>query len=344
MLIVAAGIAFLFWQYLQPKGLGDSFSSGNGRIEAVEIDIAAKTAGRIKDILVREGDFVTAGQVVAAMDTEVLDAQRREAQAHLRKTESGVETVHRQVEQRQSEKAAALALLAQRQAESDALQKRLLRSESLARSGIISIQELDDARAHALGAKAAVEAAQAQIAAAEAAIANAKSQETEALSDVEASKATIERIQADIDDSTLKATRDGRVQYRIAQPGEVVAGGGKILNLLDLNDVYMTFFLPTAAAGRLAIGSEVRLVLDAAPDYVIPATVSFVADVAQFTPKTVETASERQKLMFRVKAEIAPELLKKHIHTVKTGLPGMAYVRLDPQVEWPADLRVRLPQ
>ncbi|MCX5870018.1 MAG: HlyD family efflux transporter periplasmic adaptor subunit [Deltaproteobacteria bacterium] len=344
LLIVAGAIAFLFWQYLQPKGLGDNFSSGNGRIEAVEIDIAAKTAGRIKAILVMEGDFVTAGQVVATMDTEVLEAQRREAEAHLRKAQSGVETVHSQVEQRQSEKAAALALMAQRQAESDALQKRLLRSKSLARSGIISIQELDDAQAQALSAQAAVQAAQAQIAAAEAAITTAKSQETEALSDIEASQATIERIQADIDDSALKATRDGRVQYRIAQPGEVVAGGGKILNLLDLSDVYMTFFLPTAAAGRVAIGSEVHLVLDAAPEYVIPATVSFVADVAQFTPKTVETASERQKLMFRVKAQIAPELLKKHIHTVKTGLPGMAYVRLDPQVEWPTDLRVRLPQ
>lgn len=218
MVIVAAGIAFLFWQYLQPKGLGDSFSSGNGRIEAVEIDIAAKTAGRIKAILVREGDFVTAGQVVAVMDTEVLDAQLREAEAHLRKARSGVETVQSQVKQRQSEKAAALALLAQRHAESDAIQKRLLRAESLARSSIISIQDLDDARAHALSAYAAVQAAQAQIAAAEAAITTAKSQETEALSDVEASKATIERIQADIDDSTLKATRDGRVQYRIASP------------------------------------------------------------------------------------------------------------------------------
>ena len=344
LLIVTGAIALLCWHTLQPKGLGDSFSSGNGRIEAVEIDIAARTAGRIKALLVREGDFVTAGQVVATMDTEVLEAQHREAEAKLQKAQSGVETVHSQVEQRRSEKSAALALMAQRQAESDALQKRLLRSKSLAHSGIISIQELDDAQAQALSAQAAVQAAQAQIAAAEAAIVTTRSQETEALSEVEASRATLERIQADIDDSALKASRDGRVQYRIAQPGEVVASGGKILNLLDLSDVYMTFFLPTAAAGRVAIGSEVRLVLDAAPEYVIPATVSFVADVAQFTPKTVETASERQKLMFRVKAQIGPELLKQHIHTVKTGLPGMAHVRLDPQVEWPAALRVRLPQ
>ncbi len=344
MIGVVATIAFLLWHSLQPTKLGDGFASGNGRIESVEIDIAAKTAGRIKALLVNEGDFVTAGQIVARMDTEVLDAQLREAAAHLRKAESAVKTIINQTAQRQSEKAAALALMTQRQAELDVAHKRLLRSEPLASAGAISIQELDDDRAQSLSAEAATRAAQAQIAAAEAAIATAKSQEIEALSDVEASRATIERIQADIDDSALRATRDGRVQYRIGQPGEVVAAGGKILNLLDLTDVYMTFFLPTTVAGQIAIGAEARLVLDAVPDYVIPATVSFVADVAQFTPKTVETASERQKLMFRVKAHIAPELLKKHIRQVKTGLPGMAHVRLDPQITWPAALQVRLPQ
>lgn len=337
-------LAVFVWQRYGGTRKNEGIASGNGRIEAVEIDVAAKTAGRIKAILVNEGDFVTAGQIVARMDTEVLDAQRREAEAHLRKAESAVKTVLSQVAQRQSEKAAALALMAQRQAELDAAEKHLSRSEPLADLGAISIQGLDDDRAHALSAQAAIRAAKAQVEAAEAAIATAKSQEIEALSVVEASRATIERLQADIDDSELKATRDGRVQYRIAQPGEVVASGGKVLNLLDLSDVYMIFFLPTAAAGRIAIGSEVSLVLDAAPEYVIPATVSFVADVAQFTPKTVETASERQKLMFRVKAQIAPDLLKKHLRHVKTGLPGMAYVRLDPRIEWPEALRVRLPQ
>ena len=105
------------------------------------------------------------------------------------------------------------------------------------------------------------------------------------------------------------------------------------------DDVDMTFFLPTAQAGRVAIGSDVRIVLDAAPQYVIPAKVSFVADVAQFTPKTVETALEREKLMFRIRAQISPELLRKHIRYVKTGLPGMAYVKLDPAAEWPASLQ-----
>ena len=175
-------------------------------------------------------------------------------------------------------------------------------------------------------------------------IGQAKSNVVAAQSAVEATQATIQRIQADIDDSVLKSPRDGRVQYRVAQPGEVLSPGGVVLNMVDLTDVYMTFFLPTEQAGRVALGAETRLVLDAAPQYVVPAKISFVADVAQFTPKTVETEEERQKLMFRIKARIDPDLLRKHLHQVKTGLPGMAYVRLDPRVDWPPELQARLPQ
>jgi HlyD family secretion protein len=164
-----------------------------------------------------------------------------------------------------------------------------------------------------------------------------------ARSSVDAARATIARIQEDIDDCALKSPRDGRVQYRVAQPAEVVAAGGKVLNLVDLYDVYMTFFLPDDDVGKIALGSEVRLVLDAAPQWVIPASVSFVADVAQFTPKTVETASERQKLMFRIRGRLDPELLRKFSPEVKTGLPGMAYVRLDPAKAWPDRLALHVP-
>ncbi len=160
---------------------------------------------------------------------------------------------------------------------------------------------------------------------------------------VTAAAATVARIQADLEDSRLKAPREGRIQLRVAQPGEVLGAGGRVLNMLDLADVTMTFFMPEAAAGRLAIGSEIRIVLDAAPQYVIPAAVSFVASQAQFTPKTVETASERQKLMFRVKARLPVELLLKNLEQVKTGLPGVAWVRTDPAQPWPESLAVRLP-
>ena len=340
--LVVGVLAVVAWQRYGPKRKDAGLVSGNGRIEAVEIDIAAKTPGRIKNILVKEGDFVTAGQVVALMDTQVLDAQRREAEANLQQAQSAVATARSQLAQRESENAAAHAVVAQREAELDVARKRLTRTETLASRGMIAIQALDDDSAAVQSAQAVFIAAQANAKAAEATVATAKSQVLGEQSTQKAVRETIRRIQADIDDSSLKSPRDGRVQYRVAEPGEVLPAGGRVLNLVDLSDVYMTFFLPTTAAGRVALGNEVRLVLDAAPQYVIPARVSFVADVAQFTPKTVETEQERQKLMFRIKAQIPPDLLKKHITQVKTGLPGMAYIRLDSKTAWPSRLNTNL--
>lgn len=342
--IVVAALAYLGWKFLQPKELPDGFASSNGRIEATEIDVATKTAGRLVAVLVNEGDFVTAGHVLAQMDTDVLKAQLREAEAKLHQAKSTVEAARSTVAQRESEKKAAQATVSQREAQLETASARYERNKALVARNAVSREDFDDARAFFYSSEANVHAARANVATADAAIATAKSQVFEAEASVEAARATIQRIQVDIDDSALKSPRDGRVQYRITQLGEVLNAGGKVLNLVDLGDVYMTFFLPTASAGRVRMGAEVRLVLDAAPHLVIPARVSFVANVAQFTPKTVETAEERQKLMFRIKAQIDPELLKKHIRSVKTGLPGMAYVQLDPQAEWPAHLEVRLPE
>jgi HlyD family secretion protein len=342
MALALIAVGLLLWRVFGSDDLTEGIVSGNGRIEAIEIDVAAKSPGRIRDIVVDEGAFVKAGQIVAHMDTDVLNAQKAEAQAQFAQAENSIQIALSQVVQRQSERAAALAGVRQREAELGAARKRLARSETLAREGATPVQERDDDEAQVEGATAAVEAAKAQLAAVDAAIGTARSQVIGARSNVDAARATVERIAADIRDSDLRAPTDGRVQYRVAQPGEVVAGGGRVLNLVNLGDVYMTFFLPETVAGRVALGTEVRLVLDAAPDYVIPARISFVADVAQFTPKTVETQSERQKLMFRVKARIDRKLLERHITQVKTGLPGMAYVRIAPDAQWPAKLTVNV--
>jgi HlyD family secretion protein len=344
ILVGAAVTGYFVWKSLQPAKLPGGFASSNGRIEATEVDVAAKLAGRLKDLLVNEGDFVTAGQVLARMDTDVLKAQLREAEADLRRANKAVETAQSAVAQRESEKEANVSLVAQRDAELVLARRRMERADKGTIDLAISAEERDIRRAGFYGAEAAVKAAKANVAAADAAISTAKSQVIEAEAAVVAAQARIQRIQADIDDSTLKAPRDGRVQYRVAQVGEVLPGGGKVLNMVDLTDVYMTFFLPEAEAGRVQLGAETRLVVDAIPQYVIPARVTFVADVAQFTPKTVETAAERQKLTFRVKAHIPEDLLKKYIRDVKTGLPGVAYVQLDSQADWPSHLRLRGPE
>jgi HlyD family secretion protein len=203
------------------------------------------------------------------------------------------------VAQRESAKATAAAVVAQRQSELALAEKELTRSQQLAFKGAGSQQQLDTdytryksttaalsaAQSQLLEAQSAIAAAKSQAAETQSAMEVAKSQVVEAQSAIEAALATTERLKAEIEDSVLKAPRSGRVQYRVAQPGEVLPAGGKILTILDLSDVYMTFFLPETLAGRVAIGAETRVVLDAAPQYVFPARVSFVASVAQFTPK-----------------------------------------------------------
>ncbi len=341
---VLVGGAILGWLLLRPRGPGVGIVSGNGRIEATEIDIATKLPGRLGKLLVREGDFVEVGQPLAEMQTDVLGAQRDEARALARHATNTVTSALAQVSARQGQKAVAQAAIQQRSSELDAVKRRLVRTEQLHTEGAAPAQELDDARAVVRNAEAAVAGAQASLAAAQASIEAARAEAMGAASSVTATLATVSRIEADIEDSHLKSPRAGRVQYLVAQAGEVLAAGGKVLNLVDLSDVYLTFFLPEAAAGRVAIGAEVHLVLDALPQYVIPARVSFVASTAQFTPKTVETASERQKLMFRVRAQIDRALLQKHLAVVKTGLPGVAWLRLDPTTPWPDNLVLRVPE
>jgi HlyD family secretion protein len=343
-LVVVGGLAYLGWWYFQPAKLPTGFVSSNGRIEATEVDIATKLALRIKQELVDEGDYVTAGQIVAYMDTATLEAQRREYVAKVQEAKDAVEADRSTVAQRKSEKEAYQAVVVQRQAELTLARKNLARAKRLVQTGGMAKEEVDTRQAALASAEAALRKAGADVWAADAAIKTAQATLVKDQSSVAANQATVQRIQSDIDDSALKAPRSGRVQYRVAQPGEMLQSGGKVLNMIDLSDVYMTFFLPTDWAGRVQLGAECRLVLDAAPQYVIPAKVTFVADVAQFTPKTVETAVERQKLTFRIKAHISPELLKKYVRDVKTGLPGMAYVQLDPQAQWPAHLEVKLPQ
>ena len=346
-LAVLAGVAvaaLFFWRQHNGNQALNHVASGNGRIEAVEIDVAARQPGRVEAIVVSEGALVTSGQVLARMDTASLQAQLRQAEARLRQAEDAVSTARSQLAQRDSEKAAVQALVVQRETELAAARRRAERYADLRRQAFISQQQLDDQTEAVDRAAAALAAARAQVAASDAAIAAARNQIRGSESAVEAARAEVSRIRTEIDDSELKAPRDGRVQLIVARPGEVVGAGGRVLNLVDLKDVYMTFFLPTRAAGRVAVGSEARLVLDAVPQYVIPARISFVADVAQFTPKTVETQVEREKLMFRVRAQIPPELLAKHLAQVKTGLPGVAHVKLDPDAPWPPQLHVRLPE
>lgn len=313
VVIIVAGVAW--WQISRQSDLPEGISSSNGRIEAERIAVATKLAGRVAEVLVEEGDWVEQGQLIARMDTADLEAELKQAQAT--------------VVQARQQKLQAEALLAQRRSELTTAETNYARVEQLAADGFRSQAELDAQRTELDSAKAALASAEAGLPLAEASI--------------EVAEAAVEGVQSLIDDSSLVAPRAGRVQYVLNHPGEVVAAGASVVTLTDLSDMYMTIYLPSRDAARLAIGGDARIILDAIPEYVIPATVTFVSSTAQFTPKSVETSEEREQLMFRVKLTIAPDLLAEYQDRARAGVPGVGYVRVDESVEWPPELEVRLP-
>jgi HlyD family secretion protein len=312
---ILAGGGYLLWTSKMAGRTPAGLASANGRIEVERVDIAAKLAGRVADIRVREGDFVEKNSVIAHLDTAELLAQLAAAKASRQRAIASIER--------------AKADIAYREAEHNLSEIEMRRASELAQ--------------RAAGTKAELERRTAQHLVAEAQVLGARAALAEANAAREAADAQVAQIEATLADAILVTPVAGRVEYKLVQAGEVVAAGGRLVTILDLTDVFMTIFLPTGEAGRVALGSEARIVLDAAPNYVIPATVSFVAAEAQFTPKAVETVNEREKLMYRIKLAIDPKLLETYRDYVKAGLTGNAYVKIAANAAWPDRLTPRLP-
>ena len=307
----AAGFfGYQYWQQRQstlPKGI----ASGNGRIEAKLVDVSPKEALRVKQIRVDEGALVHPGEVLVVLDTATLEAELAEAKLNVAAT--------------QEKEAVAKASIVRVQAAIELAKIEVARSRNLVAQRAGSQRELD-MRVMALktsGASLLEEEAKLRTIQQEVNVAQAK----------------LAPIQTRIDDATLRSPVEGRVLYRLTEVGEVVAAGGKALTLVNLDDVYMEIFLPSEQAAKLKIGAEARLTVDAAPGGAVAGFVSFVSPEAQFTPKQVETRSEREKLMFRVKIRVPEKTVESFIEVIKTGVRGVGYVKLDESAVWPDSLQ-----
>ncbi len=225
------------------------------------------------------------------MDIAALAARLRQAEAA--------------VLQAQQQQLQAGTILCQHQSELKTAQAEFARVAQLTVKGFSTQSQLDTQCMALASAGAAVASAEAGIPLTDATIG--------------AAEAAVDGVQSLIDDSHVAAPRAGRVQYVLEHSGEVVAAGSSIVMLTNLSDMYMTIYLPSRDAARLAIGAEAPIILDAIPDYVIPAAAAFVASTAQLTPKSVETSHERDQLLFRVKLTIAPELLAEYQDRARRG-------------------------
>jgi HlyD family secretion protein len=310
VLLVAGAGGVYWWKHSQAQ-LPPGISWGNGRLEADEIDIDTKFPGRIAELRGDIGDMVTTGQVVARMDTRDLQESLKKSQAQVKQAQRAIDEANANLEQQRTQQTLAA--------------QELDRTQGLLKNGFAT-QELFDQRKQALdAANAGLRAATNRVAQTERAL--------------EASEHDVGLYTVNISDNDLVAPRDGRIQYRVANIGEVLPAGGKVFTMLDISYVYMDVYLPTPEAGKIKVGTDARILLDAYPDRPIPAKVSFIASQAQFTPKTVETQSERDKLMFRIRVRIDADRSRGHAEAVRSGLPGVAYIRTDSAVVWPKNLQ-----
>ena len=307
-LAVAANvvIGFRWWKGKQ-NALPDGIASGNGRLEAKLLDVAAREPLRVKEVLAEEGAFVIPGQVLVKLDTVTLEAELAAAEASVA---AGQERL-----------AFANASIAKQKSQIDLADVEVKRSEKLVQEGAGSQRDLDVRRTTLQTTTAALNEANAMLQ-------TAKQQ-------VEVAQANATAVRTRIDDATLRSPVTGRVLYRLAEAGEVLSPGGKAMTLVDLNDVFMEIFLPSKQAARVRIGAEGRITVDYDPDHAVAGFVSFVSPEAQFTPKQVETRSEREKLMFRVKIQLPRELASQYADRVKTGVRGVGYVKIEPSAVWP---------
>ena len=300
---------------LRGQTMPTGITRAEGRTEATQVDVSSKYPGQLAEISVDEGTKVTVGQVIARVSSPEFEAQLRAAQSDLQSARDA--------------SAAAEADIASRQAALEFAKSDFERGQELMKTGFITKQTFQERQRNYEAAQAAVQKMTAQ--------------RDEAQKSIEITKAKLQQIQAMIDDLTLVSPRNGEVQYKLKQAGETVAAGEAIVTILDLTDIYMIVFLHAADAGRVSMEDEARIILDAVPEYVIPAQVSFIASDSQFTPKTVETEDERKKLMFRVNLRIDPQDLKRYYGRVEGGLRGAGFVLTSREAKWPAELQVKLP-
>jgi HlyD family secretion protein len=362
VVLVGGVLGYKYWKSSQ-SALPEGIASGNGRIEAKLSDASAKEPLRVQKVLVDEGDLVKPGQVLVQLDTSTLDeelaknqaavASAKEefaaANAAIAEAKADIATANADIAGAKADVASANAAIEQQQgevqlAQTEADRQTRMLAENATSKAVYDVRQtavvttkatLKGVQAREVAAQARVGAAQSKEGAAEARAATAQARSAAAQQQIRVAQGQVEVTKSRIKDATLVSPVTGRVLYRLVEPGEVLGPGGKALTLVDLSDVYMEIFLPSDQAARLKTGAPARITVDYEPNQSAAGYVSFVSPEAQFTPKQVETKSEREKLMFRVKIQIPPEVVTHYIERIKTGVRGVGYVKVTPDAQFP---------
>ena len=342
LLAAAAGGGWWLYQQQEATALPDFVVHSNGRLELNRLDVASLYPGRVERVRVTEGDAVKPGDVLVELSSAQSSGQLAAAQAATLRATELVQRARAGVQQVQQTVARADAEIAAYKQQQKVAKLELDNAKQMRREDLVSASELAKRQADFDRAVASVTAAQAARAEAQAAVAQGQAAVAEAEAGVKQATAQADTEASADADMAIRSPLTARVEYRLVEPGTVIGAGSRVISLLDPADVSMNVFLPNATVGGLRVGDEARLVLDGI-DAVFPAQVSFIASEAQFTPKAVETADEREKLVFRVKLKVPADVAQRYDRLLKGGMTGDGYVRRDSSQAWPLALEVRLP-
>lgn len=350
--IAFAGGAYLaFDRWLLTDGLPEGLIQANGRIEGDHVTVSSKFPGRIRELLVREGVTVTAEQVLMRLDDSQATARAEQAKHASEALEAQVEAAHTQlavlnlevplsIETAEAQVVLARALwdkasAVEKEAKGDAERFRVLADKDQA-----SIQQRDQARMRWDVAKHEVAAtlsgmtqAKKQLAQAELGWNRIRAKEGEVAAlerQRDQAYAVLDEAESILKDLTITAPTSGTVTTRMVDMGEVVAAGAPLLELVNLDHLYLKVYVPEVQIGKVRLDLPARIYTDAFPEQPFEARVRYIASKAEFTPKEVQTPDERVKLIYAVKLY----LNDNPDHRLAPGLPADAVIRWKDDVAW----------
>jgi HlyD family secretion protein len=349
--LLLVGAAYVLVPVLAHRGIPDGLIQANGRIEGDHVTIASKFPGRIVELAAREGDRVVNGAVLVRLDDAQTRAKVDQAARQVDALLAQVEAAHTAlavlnlevplaIEAATAKVDSAQAAIKKAQAVEYEARRDADRMRPLIREQAVSQQQLDQAEARwkvALTditvAKAALDQANKELAQAELGWRRIRSKEAEVAA-LERQRDQADAVLAEADsvlrDLTILAPTDGTITTRMVDVGEVVTGGAPLLELVDLDRLYLQVYVPEVQIGKVRLDLPARVYTDAFPDHPFEATVRYIASKAEFTPKEVQTPDERVKLIYAVRLYLKdnPE------HRLTPGLPADAIIRWKDDVAW----------
>ncbi len=354
-IVIVAGISLggliLLSNSLTQKKSPPNIIWGSGIIEGDEVEVSPKIPGKVARLMVKEGGSVALGAPIAILDSREIQARMKAAQAQVTRLKREVdkakvalnltrEVVGKKIQEAEAMVKGARARLQGAQAQWEKWNKDWKRFQALRDRKVISQRRLDEVAAAAKSARAQMDEAQQELNRARAALETALAKRREITlrkkeigilrSALATAQANLEKAQAFLADTLIPSPVKGRVVEKLVEEGEVVTAGTPLVIVTNLDSLYLKIYIPEPQMGRIALGQEARVYVDAFPDTPFPARVCYVAPKAEFTPKEVQTHKERVQYTFAVKLCVK----ENKNHLLKPGMPGDGVIKVGPGPWW----------